>query len=599
MPDVGQILGTVFIVVQIVLGLGFLIFIHEAGHFLVAKWKGVRVDAFSLGMGPVLWKRLWKGTEYRISAIPLGGYVKMAGENIGDPKTGAPDELTSKSAGARLQIFAAGALMNLVIAFPLAILACLAGRIEGAPVIGTPSEADHAAELRPGDRILEVDGRKIASIDEYRKRMVRLPQGTKVKVLAERDGKPATFEVTVQASTKHATFPPTTTFPEIYPGTPAYEANLRTHDEIIEINGKNPLKLEATAFREEFNRAATGPLTLRVTHPERGERTAMLKDVPTKKEPWIPQEWKLLEPVIEEPRAKSPAAAAGLRAGDRIVKIDGIAINSFHDIVESMKGRAGKEVTVEYKRDKTESQVKLVTGYASIDKGQLGVSPARTAIIASVPEGTVFHAAGLQAGDKVLTIAGLGNAAVKDFSEGRATAVELEIQRGEEVLKKTITPEVRTLPDWAKVGIETLPEGKLGFYSNFVERKWTFGEAVSSGMREPIEVIDITFRILGKLFVREEDPTGLAGPVGIFKASFSHARMGIGNFLWLLVLITVNLGIFNLLPVPVLDGGHILLLAIEKVKGSPPSPRFVERFQLVGLVLLLSLLIFVTVNDLR
>jgi len=142
-------------------------------------------------------------------------------------------------------------------------------------------------------------------------------------------------------------------------------------------------------------------------------------------------------------------------------------------------------------------------------------------------------------------------------------------------------------------------QGTMVLAFNKIDRKWAFGAAVATGLHEPVEVIDMTFKILGKLFVREEDPSGLAGPVGIFKASFFHAQAGMGNFLWLLVLITVNLGIFNLLPVPVLDGGHILLLAIEKIKGGPPSPRFVERFQLVGLILLLSLLIFVTVNDLR
>jgi regulator of sigma E protease len=599
MPDVGDLLKTVLIVVQIVVGLGFLIFIHEAGHFLVAKWKGVRVEAFSLGMGPVLWKRTWGGTEYRISAIPLGGYVKMAGENIGDPKTGAPDELTSKSAGARLQIFAAGAIMNLVIAFPLAILACLAGRVEGAPVIGQPSDADFRARLRPGDRILEVDGVKIASIDDYRKRMVRLPQGTKVSVLAERDGQPTKFEVTVQASTKHASFPPSTTLPEVYPGTPAFTAGLRTHDEIVEINGKDAVRLDPEELREEFHKSAEGKVTLKVRHREGGEETVVLQVLPSREETWIPREWSLREPVIEEPAAKSPAQVAGLRVGDRIVKINGAEIKSFQDIVTAMKGRAGQEVTVEYRRDGATSTVKIEAGYGRNDQGVLGVKPAPTPIVASVPENSVFHKAGLQAGDKVLTIVGLGNATVKDFSEGRATAVELEIERNGEILKKTITPEKRIRPDYSKVGIQTLADGQLGFYGNFVNRRWTFGEAVSSGLREPVEVIDITFRILGKLFVREEDPTGLAGPVGIFKASFSHAQLGIGNFLWLLVLITVNLGIFNLLPVPVLDGGHILLLAIEKIKGSPPSPRFVERFQLVGLVLLLSLLIFVTVNDLR
>src|SRR5262245_19031536 len=114
----------------VILGLGLLVFIHELGHFLMAKRNGVKVEAFSLGMGPILWKRVWNGTEYRISAVPLGGYVKMAGEYVGEPRSGAPDELQSKGAWPRLQIYAAGAIMNMVIAFPLAILANVLGRTQ-------------------------------------------------------------------------------------------------------------------------------------------------------------------------------------------------------------------------------------------------------------------------------------------------------------------------------------------------------------------------------------------------------------------------------------------------------------------------------------
>jgi regulator of sigma E protease len=154
------------------------------------------------------------------------------------------------------------------------------------------------------------------------------------------------------------------------------------------------------------------------------------------------------------------------------------------------------------------------------------------------------------------------------------------------------------LPDFEAAGLQ-VEKDHLALAYNYFERRWSFGEAVSDGLKEPVIIFDMTVKVLKKLFVREEKATGLAGPVGIFKASHFHARLSLGNFLWLLILITVNLGIVNLLPIPVLDGGHILLLAIEKVRGAPPSPRFVERFQLVGLIFLLGLLIFVTMNDFR
>jgi regulator of sigma E protease len=591
-------LKTVLIVVQIVIGLGFLIFIHEAGHFLVAKWKGVRVDAFSLGMGPILWKRTWRGTEYRISAVPLGGYVKMAGENIGDPKTGAPDELSSKSAFARLQIFAAGALMNLFIAFPLAILACLAGRSEGSPVIGSPSYADTIAHLRPGDRVLSVDGKKIESTDEYRKQLVRQSQGTTVNVVVERGGKEVTHQVGVLDSKKHLTMPPPTTLPKIARGSPAYNAGLRDFAEVIEINGKTP-PFNPTEFQEELSKAAAeGPLRLKVKNPDEAVKEVVLKDLPTQAEEWIPQDYRLIEPIIGAPIPGTGAAMAGLQAGDVIQKIGNRTISTFQDILEEGTANPGRHVAVEYKRGGATHTVEALILFKSQDKGYLGAPPGGSPKVVTVAEDTVYYKSGLRSGDVLVSIVSLPGAKSVDIAKGRPGPVKVEVRRGQEMLNLTIEGEKRVRVKLAEAGFHT-EQGQLVIAYNRIERKWSFGDAVTAGLYEPIDVIVLTFKILGKLFVREEDPSGLAGPVGIFKASFFHAQAGMGNFLWLLVLITVNLGVFNLLPVPVLDGGHILLLAIEKIKGSPPSPRFVERFQLVGLVLLLSLLIFVTVNDLR
>jgi regulator of sigma E protease len=213
--------------VELIVGLGLLIFIHELGHFIMAKRNGVRVEAFSLGMGPILWKRTWNGTEYRISVVPLGGYVKMAGENITDPRTGAPDELTSKSAWQRLQIFAAGAIMNLVIAFPIAIVAFLLGRSVHVNQVAVPGHPETIAGMRPGDTVVEVDGVRIESADQYRREMIRRPEGTMVPVKVQRDEGTVELSIKQSGSERHSgTRAPDTTLYEVRPDSPVPSGRL-------------------------------------------------------------------------------------------------------------------------------------------------------------------------------------------------------------------------------------------------------------------------------------------------------------------------------------------------------------------------------------
>jgi len=590
-------------ILQIVVGLSFLIFIHEAGHFLMAKRNGVRVEAFSLGMGPVFWRRTWGDTEYRLSAIPIGGYVKMAGENIGDPKTGAPYELSSKSTWSRLQIFAAGALMNLFIAFPIAILAFLAGKVEGSPVVGQPAIPDLVAGIRAGDRIARVNGHPVASMDDYRKQLVRQRTGTKVPVVVLRGEEELTVTVTVGPSASHGTRPPATILGKIRSGSPADKAELKSYDRIIKINGEPPpfnpsLMLDRLTVLEPGQALELTVQNSRGDPPD--ERTRTLRDLPLKSEEWIAPDPHLVEPVITEPPKDSLAAQAGFRAGDRIRRVGETEVKSFHDLREALTPHIGKKVPIQVERPGESQPVTLQATVIEGDngKGLLGVGLARSSKVADVAEDSPFFQAGLRPGDEILTLNTLKNVAVRDFADGRPGPVELQVKRGEQTISITVNGKKRHIVNLEEAGFQTVKEQLVLGYDQ-VERHWSFGEAVTGGLWEPVDMTGMTFQVLGKLFVREESAEGLAGPVGIFKASFIHAKMSVGNLLWLLVLITVNLGVFNLLPIPVLDGGHILLLAIEKVRGTPPSLRFVERFQLVGILLLLSLLIFVTVNDVR
>ncbi len=144
-----------------VFGIGFVIFFHELGHFMAARAMGVRVEAFSIGFGPRLFGFRRGTTDWKICLIPLGGFVKMAGETAGPNRTGAPDEFASKSVAARSLVISAGVIMNVVFALIALPIAFMIGVPFEAPVLGRvdPGKAAWRAGLRAGDRVLSVDGR--------------------------------------------------------------------------------------------------------------------------------------------------------------------------------------------------------------------------------------------------------------------------------------------------------------------------------------------------------------------------------------------------------------------------------------------------------
>jgi regulator of sigma E protease len=234
--------------------LGPLIFIHELGHFAVAKWLGIRVEVFSLGFGKRIWGFKRGDTDYRLSALPLGGYVKMAGENIGDERMGAPDEFLSHPKWHRFLVAVAGPVMNIIVALLIpAMMAMVSIKAleykEQAPVVaGTLAHTGAAAAgLQPGDRIVRVDGDEVrtwSDVDDH----VLINAGQVINVTAQRGGQ--TVDAPVTLDTFHyngekigflGVVPDTLgariEVAQVVPGEPAEAAGLQKGDEIVAING--------------------------------------------------------------------------------------------------------------------------------------------------------------------------------------------------------------------------------------------------------------------------------------------------------------------------------------------------------------------------
>lgn len=254
--------------------LGVNVFVHELGHFLVARWHGVRVLTFSLGFGPKIVKLLRGGTEYCISIVPLGGYVKLAGETAEDAVTGAPDEFLSKSKWVRFQVYIAGPVMNLALA--VIVLAGVLSRgadvplaDSSAPVIGAvaPGSPAEAAGLKVGDRIASIDGHDVPTWDALN--LAVLPKaGRELSVVAFREGVRIEAKVTPSAVSKYEVgdigvspiHRPQVV--EVSPSGPAQKAGLQRGDVIVAVGNEADLTQEKIVDR--IRKSANTPLSLTV-----------------------------------------------------------------------------------------------------------------------------------------------------------------------------------------------------------------------------------------------------------------------------------------------------------------------------------------------
>jgi regulator of sigma E protease len=445
----GTILAFLFVLTVIV-------FVHEMGHFLAARWCGMGVSTFSVGFGPELAGFTdRKGTRWKISAIPLGGYVKFLGDeneaSVTDRNALAamtPEErsrtFAGKGVGARAFVVAAGPAANFVLAIVIfTVMLLVSGRSVVAPRIDFVAPGGPAAEagFEPGDVVIAVDGRAVEGFAEV-DRLVGLSPGRPLVFTVDRNG--------------------------------------------------SAVELTATPDSEPAPGGFGGVIgTLGIRGPA-------------------------MPPEVTQVQPGSPAAIAGFEVGDIVRSIDGKPVASFEDIRDIVGPRPGQPLLI-------------------------------------------------------------------------------VLDRNSQELRVEVTPEGANGPDGQ-------PVGRLGVVGSYAEgdmQEVTFGPlaAAWNGVTETWFITERTVTYLYRVIVGQESANQLGGPIMVAKISGDAARMGFAVLLNVAAVLSISIGIINLFPVPMLDGGHLLFFAIEAIRGRPLSERVQEIGFRIGFVAVIALMIFAFRND--
>jgi regulator of sigma E protease len=424
--------------------LGVLVFVHELGHFLAAKRVGIRVLKFQLGFNPTIVSFRRGDTEYSVGALPLGGYVKMAGENPEDVEHDAQgkvvrrsDEFLSKSKWERFQVLIMGPVMNLALALVLTALVLYQGVEKGAyedqpPVVGVVA-ADSVAsrsDIKPGDRIVSVSGRPVGTWEQF----------------------------------------------------------------LVAVGTKPDREIEIGLLRDglEQTRKVT-PAVVRQNRFEFGD-IGVLPNV---------------HPFVRTVQSGGAAEKAGIKSGDVVLAVNGQPITFSYQLKEAIAKHPEQPITLAILRD-GKPQTVQATPARNGNEGLLGI--------------------------------GIGDETVK-----------------------------------MKPGL---------------------GQAVTLSIEKNVEYSILIFQTLWGLVTRETSPKQLMGPVAIAQLSGEAASLSWVALFSLMASISLNLGLLNLMPIPVLDGGHIFIMALEGLARRDFSMRVKEKMLLAGFVLILMLMVTVIYNDL-
>jgi len=691
-----------FRVLEVVVGLGMVIFVHELGHFVVAKLCGVKCEKFYLGFdigGLKLWKHRWGETEYGIGILPLGGYVKMLGQednparlraemerarlqqaqqagetaspSLG-PSPGSPASLAAppappafdprsylaQSVPARMAIISAGVVMNVLFAVLTGAVAYRLGFFQVSCGVGgvIPGAAAWQLNFHVGDRITHIGGKPVHDFMDLKNIMTVGDVDRGVTVEIERPGVAEPFTVTVLPNQTGSVptigiVPPYGTqlyekFPAV-PGSPAARALPPLHApyRVVQI-GEEPVARYADIYRQ-LALHPDKPLSVtleRVASPgaekSEGSSPPPPERIEVRVAPAAMRTLGLKMPMgpITLIQAGSPAAKAGLQPGDLITAVDGEPIDDAMRLPEQLRVRAlaGGKVTLTVQRKGEEKAVQLEVPLRRADwyeiplvrgnpmsapalgiayevpnriKGVARGSPADGVPPSLKPGDVIAKAEILPPDPKTVQdpalakfIRDLGSRAVKIvFTEEPddwpyffyriqdalpGSQVKLTLSSG-----RTCVLAPADAADWY------FPErGFLFRLDEFFVRAGSWASALNSGAKKTVESMTLVFQFLGKIRSRARL---IGGPFTIFTVAYQHAAEGPAELFLFLTIIGANLAVLNFLPIPVLDGGHLVFLCYEGITGKPPNERVQLWLSYAGLLVIVGLMVWALGLDLK
>ncbi|GGY96859.1 RIP metalloprotease RseP [Pseudoduganella plicata] len=443
--------------VAFVVALGTLIVIHELGHYLVARWCGVKVLRFSVGMGRIVWSRRFgpDQTEWAISALPLGGYVKMLDARDQDvaslPEADLRREFTRQSVWKRIAIVAAGPLANFLLAILLYAGLYMHGIEEPASRLAQPAQGTAAqlAGFKRDDTVVAINGNAVAGWSDLRWQVIRAAVDAK-------DGQGARIEVQ-------------------RPG-----------------RGRFTFTLPAEALTKlDLDGDVTTALGLSIALPP---------------------------PVLGKVDPRGAGARAGLRTGDTIVAMDGVPVQDIGAFTGAVRAAPGREIVLDVLRD------------------------GRPLRLPVTPEGD-----NVKGGKAPVTVG-------------------------------KIKVELLGRPDMIVV-----TDGPVRATTKAVRKVW--------------DTSVLTVRMIGRMLTGDVSWKNVTGPITIADYAGQSSRIGLASYLTFMAVVSISLGVMNLLPIPVLDGGHLLYYSLEVLTGRPVSERFGEIAQRLGVGLLVTLMALAVFND--
>ncbi len=528
--------------ISFVILLSILIFVHEFGHFLAARIAQVGVLKFSLGFGPKIIGKKIGETEYVLSWIPLGGFVKLLGEQ-GNEELPPEDEKRSffkQPVWKRMLIVAAGPFFNFLLAIVIFVIVYMHGIPNLVPVIGriSPDSVAGKAGILSGDKILSIDNKKITYWSEVEP-IIDESKGREIRIVVQRGDQQKIITVKPTLSKVKNVF--------------------GEEESIYLIEGMIPVN----------NMVA----------------------------------------VVGEVSPDSAAKEAGFLNGDKILSLNGKKITYWEEIRPIINASKGNEVRIVVQRGNDE---KTITVKPRLSKEKniygedvylIGISTAGYihSIVGEILPDSAAKAAGILTGDKILSI----NDKRIDYWEqinpiitnSKGNEIRIVVQRGND--EKTITVKPKLSGIESILGKDaTYIIGILPANDEIIERKNPLA-AITASFSKTWELSKLTVIAVEKIIEGVISPRTLGGPIFIAQAAGKQVKEGIIPFILFMAILSINLGVINLFPIPVLDGGHIFFYMIEIVTRREINLKFKEMSQQIGFVVLLMLMLFVIFIDIE